>query len=656
MSLVAPNLDDRKFQDIVDEAKRRIPRYCPEWTDHNVSDPGVTLIELFAWMTEMLIYRLNRVPERNYIKFLQLMGVRLLAPRPARSDVTFRLSAPQPETVVIPRNTEVATERTSSQEAISFMTERDLRIVVPRLAYCLVSRGDTAFHDFMPALRNPELDLPIFQDVPRENDAMYLGYLENLAGLTLALTIRCHIEGIGVDPRNPPLAWESWNGSEGRWEALALESDTTGGINRDGQVILHVPYGCAPRAVDGRESCWIRCRAVQPKQGQPGYSASPHVQGVHSECIGGTVPASHGTLIRREALGRSEGVPGQAFYLQLPPVLPRAEGETVEVEIEDGDGFEEWSEVEDFGASGAADRHYTLDSVSGELRFGPSIRQPNGQIRQYGQVPPKGCQIRFSAYRSGGGAAGNVGEGTIRVLKDSVPYVQWVRNPSGAAGGRDAEDLEAAKMRGPTVLRSRHRAVTAEDFEHLTREASSGVARVRCLVPAALGEASSVRPGSVALQVVPAVTDPGGPIAPSDLALTDRLRQEIRGYLDERRLLTVEVAVGPPPYRWVAVEARLKAKRRSDPRRIQLEAERKLYQFVNPVSGGPDGDGWPFGRDLYASELSSLLQQVAGVEHVAELQLFVADPDSGNRDGPSQLVTPPPDGLICSFRHRVAVE
>jgi predicted phage baseplate assembly protein len=70
MSLPAPNLDDRRFQDLVDDAKRLVQQRCPEWTDHNVSDPGVTLIELFAWMTDQLVYRLNRVPDRVYVKFL----------------------------------------------------------------------------------------------------------------------------------------------------------------------------------------------------------------------------------------------------------------------------------------------------------------------------------------------------------------------------------------------------------------------------------------------------------------------------------------------------------------------------------------------------------------------------------------------------------
>src|SRR5215475_10984669 len=103
MPLPTPVLDDRRFQDIVDEAKRLIPHFCPEWTDHNVSDPGVALIELFAWMTEMLLYRVNQVPEKNYVKFLELIGVRLEPPRSAHAPVTFYLSAAQPEDVTVPK-------------------------------------------------------------------------------------------------------------------------------------------------------------------------------------------------------------------------------------------------------------------------------------------------------------------------------------------------------------------------------------------------------------------------------------------------------------------------------------------------------------------------------------------------------------------------
>ena len=80
MPLPSPNLDDRDFQSIVDDVKRQIGLRCPEWTDHNVSDPGVTLLELFAFMAEMTQFRLNQVPEKNHLKFLDLLGISLEPP------------------------------------------------------------------------------------------------------------------------------------------------------------------------------------------------------------------------------------------------------------------------------------------------------------------------------------------------------------------------------------------------------------------------------------------------------------------------------------------------------------------------------------------------------------------------------------------------
>ena len=107
MVLPVPKLDDRTFQDLVNETKKLIPRYCPEWTDHNVSDPGVTLIELFAYMVDVLLYRINRVPERNYLRWLEMLGLRLDPPKSARTDVTFYLSGPQLDTVTIPVGTAI---------------------------------------------------------------------------------------------------------------------------------------------------------------------------------------------------------------------------------------------------------------------------------------------------------------------------------------------------------------------------------------------------------------------------------------------------------------------------------------------------------------------------------------------------------------------
>ena len=94
MALPIPNLDDLRFQsDLVDEARKRIIHYCPEWTEYNISDPGITMIELFAWMTEMMVYRLNRVPEKNYLKFLEMLGFQMEPAKTAETDITFWLSA-----------------------------------------------------------------------------------------------------------------------------------------------------------------------------------------------------------------------------------------------------------------------------------------------------------------------------------------------------------------------------------------------------------------------------------------------------------------------------------------------------------------------------------------------------------------------------------
>src|SRR5690554_7999073 len=118
MGFQAPRLDDRSFTDIVAEALQRIPLYTPEWTDHNLSDPGITLIELFAWMTDIVLYRLNRVPDKHFVKFMELVGMQLREAEPARVDVTFWLSAPQPNAITLPNGTEVSTTRRSEERRV----------------------------------------------------------------------------------------------------------------------------------------------------------------------------------------------------------------------------------------------------------------------------------------------------------------------------------------------------------------------------------------------------------------------------------------------------------------------------------------------------------------------------------------------------------
>lgn len=643
MALSAPNLDDRTFQDIVDEARTLIPRFCPEWTDHNLSDPGITLVELFAWTAEMILYRLNQVPDRNYIKFLDMIGVKLQEPRPARADISFRLTAAQPNRVVIPRGTEVATVRTESQEAISFSTERDLAIEVAILREVFVTRDGTNFFDVRTAISRGQ-EVAVFSNPPEEGNAIYIGHVELMAGQTLALRFQCRMEGVGVDPRDPPLIWQAWSEYEGDWLPADVESDTTGGLNRDGTIVIHVPSEATKSVINGVEASWVRCRVVRPRPDQRGYSASPELRGLNTETIGGTAPASHGLRLRNIVLGRSDGKPDQAFALRNYPLLPRQADETIEVEVVPGE-FEPWTEVPDFSESSAEDPHFVCDSASGEVRFGPILHQPDRTELQYGRIPPRGAQVRLSSYRVGGGAKGNVGRNTLTVLKSSIPYVAAVRNRYAATGGLDGETLEQAKLRAPKVLRSRTAAITAADFEACALAASEDVARAHCI---AAGEPNGGPPGTVNLVLVPRVHANGDPVPDEELALSRRLEEQVTNYLEERRPLTIEVALTAPAYVRVGISATVKARRGNLPESVQTAVRDAFYRYVHPTVGGPEGTGWPLGRPLFATELAGELQRVAGVDFVSELQLRVFNGEAGLYGPPVQSVEPEALALLIA--------
>jgi len=665
MSLPAPNLDDRKFQDIVSEARGMIPRYCPEWTDHNLSDPGITLIELFAWMVDLLLYRLNKVPNKNYIKFLDLIGVNLLPAAPAKADITFRLSASQPEPVVIPRGTEVATVRTETEEAITFSTEEDLRIEVPILAHILLTHDNNLFepHTIKP---EPGEFFDAFKKKPEVDNAFYLGYNEPLGGNILRIAIDCEEkEAIGVKPEDPPYAWEFWDGDLADWSPLErqqesmawLEQDDTRALNTRGAVVLHLPSSFIACDVYSIRAHWIRCRVIKAHPDKQVYDISPRIQGFQSTTIGGIMTTSHHATILGEVLGRSNGTSGQSFHLENIPVLPRIHGETVEVELEDG-SYEQWREVSDFSESGPEDKHFTLNGNDGEIKFGPVMRQPNGEIKEFGKIPPNGRSIRFSAYHFGGGSKGNVGKSTITVLKSSIAYVDTVTNRRSAGGGVDAESIEHAKLRGPQVLRARNRAVTEDDFELLAREASPSVARAKCIQPleAVRSDRSNDRPppGVIRLALIPAFSVNGGMITPDQLELSRKLREQVEDYLNERRLLTTALIVESAQYVWVSVEAKVRVKPRFDARRVIYDVGRQLYNFIHPLRGGPEGNGWPFGRDLLIHEAHSCIQSVEGVDYVEDIYLYpVADPSGGWRSEAEQRVTVPLSGVVCLYGHEI---
>jgi predicted phage baseplate assembly protein len=672
MPLPVPNLDDRTFQDIVDQAKTLIPRYCPTWTDHNVSDPGVALIELFAWMTDLMLYRVNQVPDKVYVNLLEMIGVRLQPPRAAQAPITFLLSAPQPNPLVIAKGTEVATVQTETSPAIIFTTEADLMIQPAVLGAAVTWRADQekvvgaetvkvagieTVHD-LRVLGYPKRTISVFPETPAVGDcfdlAMENDHSQQLIGLSVVSEL-----GAGPFAQNPPWVWEVWQGT--RWTPCGIDFDTTSGFNLSGLVQLSVP-AMARRTLHGRSAYWLRCRVTAARPTPGGYELSPLLRRLTVESWGGTTSARHATTVRNFQLGVSDGTPGQTFRVPHTPVLDRNK-DTDLLRVEppaSADATaaapEAWTEVTDFAGSGPEDRHYTLDSIDGTITFGPALPQPDGSVYLFGAVPRRGSVIRFERYQYGGGVAGNLPRQALTVLKSSIPYVRAVENREPASGGLDAQSVEDAKLRAPAYLRARTRAVTADDYEFFARDVP-GVARAFCLAPGSQpGQRYEPRPGQVVVLVIPRIDDVRGLIAIERLRLPALLQQSVQEALEPRRPLGIALDVREPQYIAVQIQATLRLTRRAvgqERETARQQAEAVLYRYLNPYTGGPDEKGWPFGRALANRELYGVLQRIEAVEYIEDLSLRIVE--AAGPGSPLPTIELAPYAVLCSGRHEVVV-
>lgn len=156
MALPVPNLDDLQFQR---EPGRRGAFCALSVTVQSgrsiISAIGITLIELFAWMTELMVYRLNKVPDKNYVKFLEMVGVDLMPAAAAEAELTFRLSAPFPinddnsTQAIVPGGLEVATNAMGEAPEVIFTTIEPLAISGPFLSQL---RGEDFHKNYLPRL------------------------------------------------------------------------------------------------------------------------------------------------------------------------------------------------------------------------------------------------------------------------------------------------------------------------------------------------------------------------------------------------------------------------------------------------------------------------------------------------------------------------
>jgi predicted phage baseplate assembly protein len=634
-------LDDRDFDQLVDEARRRIAQYAPEWTDLNDSDPGMALVQLFAHMTEQIIHRVNQVPERNYVKFLRLLGLQQPPARPAFADVTF---IPEPGgPILVPRGWQLEAESATGGDPITFETESDLAVAGLPLAHVLVGSVG-AQPTLVTALNVPGDDpIPILGLDPIVGNAFYLGFgpADVAAPHPFGSELRLRFwlpepdrERVIAPLRTAPavssagLVWEFLPATGEPWRPVSLIKDETVGFTREGYVLLEPPPAIASSPLPGSpDSCmWLRCRMTS---GAYATGRPPRIDFVRPN----TVPAVSLTTVVREVLAPAEGGDAvstgdasQVFRLRQLPVAPGSLQLVVEI---DGapEGPKTWTLVDDLLASPPNAEVYELSPETGEVRFGDG---------RNGSIPPAGARVVAETYRYGGGEGANVAAGAIS--GPAPTRVSEVRNERPAFGGADEQPIDDFKLLAPRQLRHRGRAVTQNDYAELAREVT-GVARATA-IPFAHPRFPGLRvPGAITVVILPEgdLLPDGGPPR-----LVPGLIDAVSRHLEERRTVGTELWIAEPKYVAIKVEAVVEADPSSSMDTVSRNVRAELETAFDPRRAA-------FGRDQALTAVYSVILGVDGVRSVRNLVVTV---DGAEREL-TETIEVPPDGLVAGRDHSV---
>lgn len=389
------DLDDRRFDEMVREARRAIPKYSPEWTDENVHDPGISLIELFAWLSEMQQYYLTRITGRNELKFLKLLGMRPGIARPARAEVAFGQAE---RDVWLP-----AGLRLLAQDQ-PFETTEPLLVLAARLERMIV-RTEAESNDYTSSNDHVGVSFPAFGSEAREGSRMYLAFDRGLpVGRPVSLSFRL-FEDYPVAEGKPPastsgvgsgfapsarISWKYYGIRGGEeslgWYPLEPVSDDTAHLSRSGRVRFRVPDEMRPMMIppaNDKRRYWI-CATVE----EEGYELPPKIEKITLNAV----PVEQRETASRSVLRDSTGEPGLAVEVDDELSLRGL----LKVQVRGGDGYwRYWEERETLAGLGAGDRCFAVfrDEAAKRTRivFGDGAA---------GAVPPAGeGRIRIISYR-----------------------------------------------------------------------------------------------------------------------------------------------------------------------------------------------------------------------------------------------------------------
>lgn len=651
MSLPTPNLDDKTFAQLVEEARALIPRYAPDWTDHNLSDPGITFIDLFSWLAEMQMYSLNRVTESHYLKFLKFIGTR---PEPAKSsqvDIKFSLSGTTSTPITVPARTRVATIEATLGREISFETEEEIVVTSLSLKNVLTQDGiqwidNTAANNYAGVFYFP------FGASAKQNNTLFLGFKADatFSGKEIKLMFYYFDRDLPAVVRLPAtekyriipsaqLTWEYWNGIE--WRPLEILNDATRALSNAGRLHFKWPedieivtiqelFPDLP-SISSESLSWIR--AIIQKSG---YEIPPRIDSIEVN----TISAIQERTIEDEYYPGT-GLPFQKIELEHSPVRENS----LELKIRNGENeWRSWIEVADFDSSQPDDPHFMMDLEKGILKFGDGI---------HGQIPASthssAPNIWIVRYRTGGGEIGNIAAEKINIIPDASFVGLRVTNPEPANGGSEPETLELAISRVRTDLKKQIRAINVEDLEKLVfLTPGVRVARAKVL-PLYHPQYPVIQmPGAITIVVVP-YTLPDSIYSFPDPS--DAFLENVRHYLQTACLITTKLFVIRPHFIKIKVTVVLNKNLNFRSKNIKDDVEVALRNFLDPLKGGPDATGWPFGREVLKSEIYHILEQIPGISCIVSVSVSA----EGCFQAVNGNIKIPKIGLVYSGKFNITV-
>jgi predicted phage baseplate assembly protein len=601
-----------------------IASYTPEWTNRRPDDAGIALAHLFSEEMEPVLQRLNQLPENCFIQFLQSSGIKPLPAIPAEALLQFTVSDSALQPVPVLAGFQVGAS--AANGLVIFETNTDL-YATPGSIQEIYAFGRGVYRAIDPASTTPFLP---FGSKPAPGLAFFIG-LSATPGVLTGPQISLGIEVQGPSGQVPPVAtggvaplpaplspllgWDVLDGNTYREARVLL--DETAGLVQSGIVTLQLPDtwnpGIPSGAPDTPPLLWIRLQILYGS-----YPTPPALLSVQVNMVRATAVQS----FYNEVLAPLPGINNQPSIMVLSqtPVLPGSLylsiDDTADLTFSPGNAGSArpgaiWKEVDDLAQWGPDDMVYELDPASGQVSFGDGT---HGM-----RLPPGFRNVIALKYQIGGGVGGAVAAGQITSVINSVPFLSAVTNPSPASGGMDAETQGQTLQRGPQELRARGRAVAVADYEILAlRAIGAQVARAHAVAGFHPSFPGTPIPGVVCVFVIPLENGAGAPV-PDD----DTLRA-VSSFLSATLAPAgVEVVAAAPLYHTVRVEVSVVI----DPTVSRSQAVQSvlsaLNQYMDPVIGGADGAGWPFGGTLSNVAFVRLLLGIAGVTAVPTLSFTV---------------------------------